>query len=364
MNKPQNTFMTPSQFTMFLISIFTGVGMLYLPNSVIKDAKQSGWISCIIGAFYPLIIVIIAYYVCRKFPNDDIITLSKKCLGNVLGNIFNIIFLTFFIFMATSELSALANVFKVYTTPFLKSYQIFLCTLTVIAYIAYKGIKPLARLNEVIFYMAIAFVFIPGAALRYGSYLNLMPVFGCGIKDLFKASKEMLFFYTGGEVLFLIYPFLQDKKKFMKCGITSVIFTACVYTWFTFSTIYYLGIDISPKYLWPTLTLADTLNIPIITSFRYVFVSLWALVILRCLAVYYFSSCYGLSRVIKGVSTQKFAIILYPIIILLASLYGNPTTRRAYTNIILKCYVIYNLIYILVITTLMRFKKGDDFEKK
>lgn len=364
MNKTQNTFITSSEFTFFLLSSFIGIGILYLPNSVIKDAKQDGWIGCIIGALYPLYILILANYTCNKFPSDDIFALSKKSLGKILGSTLNFIFITFFIFTATTELAGLANAFKVYTTPFLKNYQIFLSVLTVTAYTAYKGMKPLGRLCKITFYLAIILLFVPIATLKYGTYLNLMPVFGSGFKNILKSSKETSFFYCGGEIAFVIYPFLEDKKKLLKCGITSTVITMFVYTWFVFLAIYYLGIEISPKFLWPILTLADSINIPIINSFRYIFISLWALVVLRCLSIYYFSSCYGLNRIINKISPQIFAIILYPIILFLSSLYGTPTRRRHYTDMIMSVYLIYNLIYISLIVILITFKKGDNLEKK
>ncbi|RMD02378.1 hypothetical protein D9O40_06235 [Clostridium autoethanogenum] len=364
MNKTQNTLITPSEFTILLISIFTGIGMLYLPNAVIKDAKQDGWMSCIIGALYPLYTLILANYVCKKFPNDDIFTLGRKCFGKILGSILNFVFVLFFIFVGTTELAGLSDTFKVYTTPFLKKYQIFLAVLTVIAYVSYKGMKPLARLCQVIFYITIILVFVPSATLKYGSYLNLMPVFGSGFRNILKASKETSYFYAGGEIIFFIYPFLQDKKKLLKCGTIGIVVTMFIYTWSAFLTIYYLGIEISPKYLWPMLTLADSISIPIINSFRYIFISLWALVALRCLSIYYFCASYGLNRVVKKVSPQAFTIILYPIILYLSGLYENPIGRMHYTDMILSIYLIYNLIFVSLIAILISFKKGDNFEKK
>lgn len=364
MNKTQNTLLTPSQFTFFLISVWIGIGGMYIPNAVIKDAKQDGWISCIIGIIYPLYTIILAKHMCNIFPDNDIFTFSRKCFGNILGNIFNFIFISSFIFIETTELAGLSNALKIYTTFFLKNYQIFLSVLTVIAYISYKGMKPLAKLCEIVFYLTILLVFVPIGTLKYGSYLNLMPVFGSSFKGIIKASKGTAFFYCGGEVIFFIYPFLQDKKKLLRCGITAAVITMFIYTWSTFLTIYYLGIDIAPKYLWPVFTLTDSVSIPIINSFRYIFTSLWTLVLLRCLAVNYFSISYGLSRVIKKVSSQKFSIILYPIIAYLSNLYGAPTSRRNYTDIIMPIYLIYNLIYISSIAILISFKKGDNFEKE
>lgn len=364
MNKTQNTFITSNEFVTFVVSIFMGIGILNLPNTVIKDAKQDGWISCAIGILYPLYILILVNYVCKKYPKNDIFSLSRKCFGKILGNILNLIFIVFFIFIVTTEISGISNTFKAYATPFLKDYQIFLAILSVTSYISYKGIKPLVRLCQVTFFLTIILIFIPIATLKYGSYLNLMPVFGSGIKNILKASKSTIFFYSGGETMFLIYPFLQDKKKLLKCGFLGIAITMFIYLWSVFLTIYYLGIEISPKYLWPILTLSDSINIPIINSFRYIFISLWTLVILRCLAIYYFGASYGLNRVAKKISPQVFTIILYPIILYLSSLYGTPTMRMHYINMISSFYLIYNLAYLSLIAILINFKKGDNLEKK
>lgn len=363
MNNIQNTSLTSSQLTMFPICIFLGVGLLYSPNIAIKDVGQCGWISCIVGALYPIIISTIANHVYKRYPDDDIMALSTRFLGKIMGNICNIIFVTFFIFIESAELTAMSNVFKVYTTTFLKDYQIFFTTMTVVVYVAYKGMKPLARLNEVLFYMTTVLVLIPVVALKYGSILNIMPVFDCGIKNLLKSGWDMSFLYTGAESLFLIYPFYKEKDKFMKCNLLAIGFTTFVYVLITFCTIFYLGIDISPKYLWPVLTLSDSVDIPVITSFRYIFMSLWALTIFRCLSIYHFFSSYGLSRILPKVSSQKFSIILYPVIIILSSLYGTTTMRRHYTDKIMPYYVIFNFIYIIVVTILLHLKKGDNVEK-
>ncbi|WP_368490280.1 GerAB/ArcD/ProY family transporter [Clostridium sp. BJN0013] len=363
MNKTQNIFLTPSQFIFILKSAIVGIELMHLPNRIIKFAKQDSWISCILGTIYPLYIVIIANYLCKKFPKDNILTLSKKCFGNFLGNILNIIFISFFLFVLTSSFSEYANLFRMYSTPFLKLYQILLTTLIPISYIAYKGIKPLGRLAEVGFYLTIGLVILPIAILAYGSFLNLMPVFGSGLTNILKGSKETVFAISGMEIIFLIYPFLQNNKKLLKCGIVATAIIGFIYTWSVFATIYYLGIETPPKYLWPILTLADSINIPIINSFRFVFISLWSLVEFKCLATYYFAVSYGLNQSVKKIPAEVFVLILYPVIIIITILYGNPTNRGKYTYKLIIIYVIFNLIYISAVAILIHFKKDDAYKK-
>ncbi|MFL0196616.1 GerAB/ArcD/ProY family transporter [Clostridium sp. WILCCON 0269] len=357
MNKTQNTFLTSSQLIFILKSAIVGIELMHLPNSIIKFAKQDSWISCILATVYPLYMVIMASYLCKKFPKDNILKLSKKCFGNFLGSILNIIFISFFLFVLTSSFSEYANLFRVYSTSFLKPYQILLAALIPIGYIAYKGIKPLGRLAEVGFYLTVGLVVIPIAVLAYGSFLNLMPVFGSGLSGILKGSRETAFAISGMEIILIIYPFLQDNKKLLKCGIVATAIVGFIYVWAVFATIYYLGIETSPKYLWPILTLADSINIPIVNSFRFIFISLWSLVEFKCLAIYYFAVSYSLNQTVKKIPAEAFVVILYPVIIIITMLYGNPTTRGGYTYKLIIVYVIFNLIYVSAVAILIHFKK-------
>lgn len=363
MGKSQDTFLTPSQFVFTLKSSVVGIETMYIANNIIKFAKQDSWISCVLGAIYPLYILIIANYMCRRFPRVNILELSKRCFGKILGNILNIIFIFFFLFMLTSEFLGYANVFRVYTTPFLKNYQVLLTVLIPVAYITYKGIKPLGRLNEVGFYLTAGLLILPVAVLVYGSYLNLMPVFGSGILNIVKGSWQTIYAFAGMEIIFLIYPFLKDNRKLFKYGIVNIIIVAFIYTWTVFATIYYLGIETSPKYIWPVLTLADTISIPIINSFRFVFISFWSIVEFKCMATYYFMVSYGLNQLVKKVTAEMFTLLMYPVIVIITMLYGNPTTASNYVNKIIPIYVIFNLAYVSIVAILVHFKKGDIYEE-
>lgn len=234
----------------------------------------------------------------------------------------------------------------------------------VTGYVSYRGLKPLARLCEVVFYTTFILVLIPSGGLAHGSILDVMPVGGAGLINLAKASKDTVFFYTGAEIIFLIYPFLYDSKKLLKCCLLGIGVITVVYAWLTFLTIYYFGTDTAPKFLWPTLVLSDSVHIPIINSFRYIFLSLWALVVFRCISVYYFALSYGFSKLIKKVSAETITIIMYPIIFYLSTLYGDPTTRRYYTGLITPYFIIFNLFYVSIIAIMISGKKGDNHEKK
>ena len=363
MNKDKNAFLSPLQLTSILTSALIGGGLLYLPNNIIKIAKQDSWISCILGALYPLYIVIIANYMCKRFPRDNILKLSKKYFGKFCGNILNFIFISFFLFMLTSELSGFSHVYIIYSTPFLKPYQIYLISLIPLAFVSYKGVKTLGRLHEVAFFITIFSIFLLLPVIAYGSILNLLPVFDSGFMNIVNGSTQTAFSYSGMEMIFIIYPFLQDSKKLLKCGLTSTAIVAFIFTFVVTATIFYLGVEASQTYLWSLLSLADSIDIPVINSFRFVFITIWAFVVFKSITTYYFTVSYSLNQLIKKLSQQKFTLLLYPLIILISFLYKNTTTRRDYSNKLSIIYVIFNLIFISTIAIIIHFRKGDNIEK-
>jgi len=363
MNKAQNTFLTPSQFTFTIVSLFIGSDFLNLPNTIIKAAKQDSWLSCIMGALYPIYMIIISNYLCKKYPKENIIKLSKKCFGNFFGSILNFIFISFFLFVVTSELSGFSFVFRAYATPFLKNYQVFLVALIPITYICYKGIKPLGRLNEVGFWLTIPLIFLLLPALKDGNLSNLMPIFGSGLTNIAIGSKATAYTYCGMEMLVLIYPFLKDKGKLFKCSITGLAIVVSVYTFIVFLTIFYLGVETSPTYIWPVLSLADSIHIPMINSFRFIFITIWSFMAFKCTATFYFAVSYGLNQSIRKISAETFTLLLYPLIIFISSLYKNQTIRESYTSNLIPIYIIFNLIFISTVAILIHFKKGAKNEK-
>jgi spore germination protein (amino acid permease) len=346
MNKNKDSLLTENQLTYILVGSMIGSSVLTLPIDVVKYAEQDGWISCILGLIYPMYMFFIAHYMYKKFPKENILILSKKCFGKIIGTILNFIFIIFFLLILTEAASGIANLLKIYMVSFLDKNKILITIFLPATFIAYKGIKPLGKTNEVIFYLTFLAFIIPIGALKDGMLINIMPVFGSGIVNIIKATKETALAYSGMEILFLIYPFLQDNKSLKKCGLKSVLITGIVYTWFVFITIYYLGIDIIPKFIWPLVTVTEAITIPVINNFRYIFIVLWTVIMIKILSNYYYSFTFGLSEIIKKVSRKQFIFLMYPLIFYLSTKYENTIIRGDFASKIIPVYVIFNLIYV------------------
>ena len=73
-----SNLLTPNQLYALLIGFTSGVGILSLPNFLVKYTHQDSWIAAVLGGTYPLYMGTLAIYISKKIPKDNILAVSKK----------------------------------------------------------------------------------------------------------------------------------------------------------------------------------------------------------------------------------------------------------------------------------------------
>lgn len=363
MKKVESNLLTPNQFTKIIVLSIIGIGIFNLPNDMVKGAKQDGWISIIIGVIYPLFIVLMASFFSKIYPDKNILVLSKKYLGNILGSIMNFIFLLVFIIYIVFEAVGVSNLLRTYVIDFLSSFRFLIIVIPLTAFTAYKGLKVLSFISEIVFFNVIIVVIITLISLYRGSYLNVMPILQGGILNVIKNAKNSLYAYAGVEVILLIYPRISDTKKITFSSIKAILITCIVNTWFTFVTIYYFGVNIINKTFWAGLYIVESLRIPLINNFRLSAMFLYIFVSINILCVYYYC-CGAIAKdFIKNLSRKKFFLATVPLMIILCLLIKNEVMRREYFSRIFPFTVAFNIFYVSIISLLIIVKKGINHEK-
>ncbi|MCY6370143.1 GerAB/ArcD/ProY family transporter [Clostridium ganghwense] len=355
-NKIKNDILTPSQFIFTVLGTMLGLGILSLPNTLVKISQQDSWISTALGAVYPLYISLICIYVSKKYPNHNILFLSKKYFGNFLGSILNLLFLIQFTIYSFGVSSGYTNLTRVFTAEFLTPLKLIIVITTVCLYTASKGIQVIGKMCEIIFYITLPLIFLPLFALNKSSILNLLPIFGSGLSNILKGSIETVFSYTGIEVLFLIYPYINDKNKIKISSLKAVSLTAFIYIWIIFITIYYFSLDVTSKSLWPFLSASEIIDIPLINNFRYLFVLSWSFIILKTITIQYFIVVTILKDFMKKTNPKKIYFFIYPILICLPLFFTNEVMRRNFFGKVIPLTVIFSIIYVSSIALLVRIK--------
>lgn len=354
----KKNLLTPNEVTFILIGIMLDLTVANLPNGVVVIAKQDGWISVIIGAVYPLYIALLAIYVSGKHPKENILVLSKRYLGKKLGTILNFLFLISFFSYFPALISIIGIIVRTNVSPILTPIKIYVAIFFVGVYAAYKGIKVLGRLCSISFLMVLTIVIPTIIVLKQGSYLNISPVFGTGIVNILKGSLASTYDYSLLELIFLIYPFINDSSKIKSATLKAVGLTTIIYTWIAFITIYYMGKDIIPKTIWSFFTVTEVVQVEIVNNFRSVFIYFWLIIAIKSAAIFNYVCMFIIQDLKKIKNTKIIYVIMAAVVILITkTYYGDQVALEQITKYTSPISTIFNLIYITLVASLVWIKK-------
>jgi spore germination protein len=357
MNKVENNLLTPNQFSMLVIFSAVAIGVLSIPNAVVIIAKQDGWISVFLGGIYPVYVILSALYIARNHPNENILVLNKKFFGKVLGSILNILQLFIFTFQAVSEVSGVCNFLTVYIIDFLSKFRVMFILSVVAAFCAYKGLKAIGIVSQLVFYMMMLASVIGILALVKGSYLNVMPIFGSGYMNILNGVKGTFYAYSGIEIVLLLYPYINDKNKLKASCLISVALVCIGYTWVTFATIFYLGHRVIPKAMWSSLFIIESLRLPIINNFRFIVMYIWTFVSITSASLSFYACELVVKDLFNNLKRNVFYFLLVPVIFYASTLLDEEVKRREIVNSITVIILIVNALYIFLMVLIVHFKK-------
>jgi len=261
-----------------------------------------------------------------------------------------------FILYTSAVTEDFVRLIRIYIVGFIPASKIIVIGISLAAYSAFKGIKVIGKSCEVISYIFIIMLFFSLSALKYGNIMNIQPVFGSGFGNMGNAIKETLYFYTGWEAILLFHPYIEDVESIKKSALKGVLICGVIWVWTVFATIYYLGVDIVPKSYWSFVMVFESIHIPVINNFRYIFMFTWVMVVFRIISNYYFATVFNLSILTK-IDIKKMCFLIYPFIVYLSfKISTSNLFREKLLGFSTPIFVIFNLIFISSIALLIRFK--------
>ncbi|WBW98349.1 GerAB/ArcD/ProY family transporter [Oceanirhabdus sp. W0125-5] len=360
MNTEKNNLLTPNQLTYVLLGFVVGTGFLKLPNQLVETAGQDSWICVILALIYPLYMIFVGIYIRNKHPNVNILFINERYFGKLFGSLINIVFMMQFIISAAAVIAYTMVFCRVYIASFFAPFKIALIIVVLAAYASSKGVVVLAKLNQIIFYFFIPTFLLSLIALKYGSIINLEPVFGVGMSKVIKAIPDTATSYYGWECLFLIIPYTKEIKSIKKAALKAVAICVVIYVWVVFITIYYLSIDITPKSYWSFILVFESINIPIINNFRYIFMFIWVLLSFKSTANYYFALTIFVDY-FKKIELKRACFLIFPFILLLAYIFSDGMLRDKIVGFTDPASIIFNVVFLTIVSLMIYFKGKNSY---
>jgi spore germination protein len=354
MNK-ENSLITSNQLFFILIGCIIGMDVTSLPADVVSVAQQDGWISTIIGGIYPLYIILVGGIIIKKHPDSNIMTLSKAYFGKIVGNILNLLFMLQFLFYVILVTAGSSNQLRAYSIYFMSHLKLVSLLVAVACYASIKGLKVLCRFTTITFFLLCIILVASTVTIKSASILNVKPFFGAGVPKILEGSVKSAFAYGNMELLLIIYPYVQQKKKILKAALLSILVIISFDTWIVFSSIYFSGPDLVVKQLWPFSFVAESFKIPVVNNFRFVEMVIWITLAYKTISIEFYAATKILNNITK-IKRKTICFLLLPIIFIFPLFLENEVLRREVSGMVLPWITLFNIVYVTLISLLTLLK--------
>lgn len=209
---------------LFILIVMMNKILLNMPKEIIKQARTGAPINIIFTCLLAILITILICKLFKKFPNEDIIDISKyigkKPLQIIIGTLFLVLF-TIPIITCIYEFSNLLQGIYFPNTPISIIILLFLGSMGIANK---KGFQSIVKTNTIVVILILISLTIILTGTADSFNLNrLTPILGEDLKTTFLQGTQNLFAYGALIYLLFLIPFLKEKKNFPKIAIISII---------------------------------------------------------------------------------------------------------------------------------------------
>ena len=322
----KNETISNLQIKNLLITTVIGVGILALPNQMVTILDNDGWIPIIFGGLLVIPFAVMLDRVYKLYPDKNIYQIGREVYGKFIFNIFMIIILMYFVIQDAYVARIFAEVVKAYLLETTPIEVIIITILLVSAYLARCEIQVLGRVATLVYVILITLVgFLVLISLPDADPTNMLPVFNADFKKLPSAITGALFSYAGYEVVFIAYSSSDDKNNILKYIIRGLLVVIGIYLIVFVITLSLFGIDQIKRELWPTIAIANEVDLPgyFLENLEGIVLALWVVVVYSTLGPLLFAA----SRIFLNIFTTKshdfIVLLLIPIIYVISILPVN-----------------------------------------
>lgn len=347
-----------------IITAIIGVPAFSYPRELASTVGTDGWIIALVEGIIWFLIIYLTYRVIEINDYGGFYNIITNNFGKILGFIISIFFIIYNLMFISLQMRMFTEVLKMYLLEKTPTEFILIVTILVGTYMIRSSVDDLVKFNEIaLWIMIFAAIFIMIFSLNKADFTNVLPVLSNTPADYIKAIQATIYSFTGLQVIYLICPFVKNKKDIPKTALKSIGFVTIFYALIVIFTLAVLTKDQSKIMLWPTISMVKCINIPGALMER------WDGIIMSLWVIFYFTSfaniCYLVSDITKDtlkLGNIKFSpIIIAPLIYCMAIYYPNIADVN---NALAKVNSIFGFISLILLPLLLYFISGFKHKKK
>ncbi|MFY4776758.1 GerAB/ArcD/ProY family transporter [Metabacillus sp. RGM 3146] len=358
------------QLFMLVVQTQVGVGILSLPYLLFLGAGKDGWISLLIGGMVIQFVLLLYYFLLKKYPEKSLYEVFLLLFGNKAGKLFVLLYAAYFVAIGILIVVQFERIISRWVLPETPSWVIGLILVFLAAYLAKESLVIISRYDVLVSpFLLIIIVFI-AFSLKDANLMFIMPIGQEGIMNMILTSKDAMIALLGFEIFFFGAGLAEGTpKKKLRSGVIGVLFVTLLYLYVTFVCYIYFSPQELPLVPEPVLYLLKSFTFRVIERTDLLFLSLWVVFIHNTLVIYLYLSSTGITHLRKKKKSHSKYIFLPSICLFIGSLFvgmkdNEVTAFSKYLSYGSYAFVFFIPIAVILISLFMKKKDGDQVASK
>lgn len=346
------------QLTILVMLLTIGDSILIIPSSTTHYARQSAWISALIG----LGVGLLANYMYSKFatwyPGLTLIQAIQKALGKWIGSIVSLMTLLFFLVVTVGSMREISDFVISEMLPGTPSQAILLLFILIVIMATRLGIEVIGRAGEIFTPMVIIlFLILTVAIIPQMEIFRMLPVLEDGIKPVLRGSISITTFTFFEPVVFLmILPYINIQHKITRSLFYGTLLGGVVIFITLIVSILVLGPDLTNRDIYPSYNIARRISVGGFFERVEAMIALqWMLTFFIKVVLYFYAFILGLSQLLK---LKEYRVLTLPTGLILVALAPLIAPNFSYYNTVFDDYWAYYVITFGVFLPLILLSVG------
>lgn len=205
-----------STFLLFFIihDIQVGIGIQGFQRIIFLEAKHDAWISVILSGILTHLIVFMIIKTLQVYGSSDIYGIHHDIYGKWVGRMMNSLYILYCLLTSLVIMKNYIEVIQTWMFPQVPSWFFSISLLLIVVYGVTGGVRVIVGVCFFNVILSIWMLGLIGFPIRYFDYTSFLPILESNIPAILKGTFKMTFTVVGFEILYAIYPHLNEKKRF------------------------------------------------------------------------------------------------------------------------------------------------------
>jgi spore germination protein KB len=313
------------QLTILIMLLTIGDSILIIPSSTTHYARQSAWISTLIGMIAGLLVNYMYSKFTNLYPKLTLIGAIQKAFGKWIGTILSLLTLMFFLIVTVGSMREICDFVVSEMLPGTPIPAILFLFILIVIMATRLGIEVIGRAGEIFTPMVIIlFLILTVAIIPQMEMVRMLPILEDGIKPVLRGTIPITAYTFLEPIVFLmILPYVHQQNKITRSFLQGTLLGGIVIFITLIVSLLVLGPDLTTRDVYPSYNIARRISVGGFFERVEALIALqWMLTFFIKVTLYFYAFILGLSQLMKlkeyRVLTLPTGLILVPLALLIA----------------------------------------------